>query len=187
MDVDVLEDAGLTTGLSVREQTERNVPDNEALDKFVKPDARNLGMSFYSAHRLGPTTRNAHSQACAVREPTRGVVGKVVRLQYDLPELLSKHALAWAAHPMSGNKGSPLFKSEASSPWMGTMRDALLTKCVPICKEHHCADWHLFRRFRLTATTLSRLLKPPHFQCALGLGSVVRSAPVAVRMDGTFG
>lgn len=82
---------------------------------FVIPDAGNLGMSYYSlkCHRSTTcTTANVRSRPCAIREPTRGAVGKIIRLQYDLHDPLARHALAWLIPSVSGDSGTPLFNSD---------------------------------------------------------------------------
>lgn len=54
----------------------------------------NLGMSFYSASRSGGNARLVRARACAVRDPTRGAVGEIMRMQYGLPDLLAQYCLA---------------------------------------------------------------------------------------------
>lgn len=74
-----------------------HVTQNNSLASFIIPDSGNLGMSFYSALHRGNDGRKAGSRACAVREPIRGAVGKIFRVQCDLLAFLALHELAWSA------------------------------------------------------------------------------------------
>lgn len=88
------EDAGIGTEMSVGERTEVHLPDNARLVQLIIPLSGNLGMSYYGARRRGSGARNARSRAREVRKHTRGALRKVICLQYDLPDILARHALA---------------------------------------------------------------------------------------------
>lgn len=112
------------------------------------------------------------ARACAVREPARGAVGKIIRLKYDHSDLLAQHALAWVARPVDGDAGSTLFDEEHTVPWMSAVHDALLIECVALTKGQCCADSFLLRPFRLTATLGERVLKyHPFIRTLLALGA----------------
>lgn len=91
-------------------------------------------MAYFSAKRSGVGARHARSCECAVREPTRCAVGKLIRLQYDLPDLLARHALAWVALPVGVEARSSLFDADQSIPWMYAVRHDLLSECIALTK-----------------------------------------------------
>lgn len=135
------------------------LPENARLAQFIVPDAGNPGMSFFSAKRRGSTPRNTQSRASAVCEPTRGAVAKLIGLQYDLPELLARHALSWVGRPQPGVSASRLFDTEGLDTWMVAMNEALLTECVHLTTGQRCADLFTLRRFRLTGTAAAPVLR----------------------------
>lgn len=90
---------------------------------------------------------------------TQGALAMIICLQYDLPDLLAEHALAWVPRSAPGSPSSILFHSEGGEPWMASMSEYILAECIPQTTGQRCADLFILRWLSVMDTTGARQLK----------------------------